>query len=300
MSRADKVALLTSRRFPGLSIEELEAVEKAQVNGASLDEAINVLAENEGVPANERDTYSGDLKAALAFKAELSSSTRMRELYGEVRAKEEEEREARGRTADQQRFFNKPSAAADFQEWGRKAYWTVDEAVALCLSKNPSRVNARSLKPWVHVSPFAAQYMQNLDLIGRAAEVGEIGKKPGDVSPKKLFTWAKRNGFPYPSELERTAQQPGAGNKVEENTMGRPEADEIDTRTLHTFYKLVLGLAQKHHGLEFSDEGHRRASKGISDLLHHTPFEVADKTVSKHLKAAADWAISQGKVKTKM
>ena len=105
--------------------------------------------------------------------------------------------------------------------------------------------------------------------------------------PKKLFKWAKQNGFAYPEELERAVAQPGTGNKVEASSMSTSDPEEIDTRALHTLYKLTLGLAQKHHGLDFS--GPRATAELLRASVIYfggTPFKVTDKTVGKHLKAA--------------
>jgi hypothetical protein len=57
-------------------------------------------------------------------------------LESETKKSDEEER-ATIDPEEKARFYNQPYANADFNHWSRAAHWTLDEAVALSLGKNP-------------------------------------------------------------------------------------------------------------------------------------------------------------------
>jgi hypothetical protein len=59
-------------------------------------------------------------------------------LHANLKANQERQLEA-------QRFYNQPNAQADFPYWLAMDFWTLDEAVALLLGKNPEIVNPASI-----------------------------------------------------------------------------------------------------------------------------------------------------------
>lgn len=100
---------------------------------------------------------------------------------------------------EQARFFNQPSANADFVHWSKAAHWTLDEANALILGKAPEIVNWRSVKSYVEKSPFAFQYSRIRDLALRAERVFQLSDP---VLPTDFLDWAKRLDIPIPERLE--------------------------------------------------------------------------------------------------
>jgi hypothetical protein len=112
--------------------------------------------------------------------------------------KERQERQAKRELDEQQRFFNLPSAKADFTHWSKAAHWTLDEAVALSFGKAPEVVKWESVKEYVSISPFAVKYGRVRDLALRAKAWGQLYDP---VLPGIFLAWARRMEVEVPPEL---------------------------------------------------------------------------------------------------
>lgn len=77
--------------------------------------------------------------------------------------------EARALREELQRPFNLPAAAADFEFWVKADHWTLDEAIALLLGKDPRTVTLGLVKPYGKVSAFARRYLDLRMLAERSA-----------------------------------------------------------------------------------------------------------------------------------
>jgi len=60
--------------------------------------------------------------------------------------KKNAEQAAKNDAKEAARFYNQPSALADFAYWRKVDFWTIEESVALLLGKDPSVVNSVSLR----------------------------------------------------------------------------------------------------------------------------------------------------------
>jgi hypothetical protein len=105
-----------------------------------------------------------------------------------------------------ERIFNLPSSAAPYDHYCKLAYWTLDECVALSLGKNPKIVNWKSLSPFIHVSPFAANYADLRKLTERAKWAKQLFDT---VYPSIFLAWAKEIGFPVCDELQKQSINAG-------------------------------------------------------------------------------------------
>src|SRR5512132_1732264 len=121
-------------------------------------------------------------------------------------------RRARAEAKEHSRFFNRPSADADFVHWSKTAYWTIDEGVALLLGKAPETVYWESVRDYAEVSPFVRQYAQIRDLAMRARESGQLAL---GTEPRAFLEWAKRTGIEYPSELEEQVMSTTRARRTE-------------------------------------------------------------------------------------
>jgi hypothetical protein len=115
------------------------------------------------------------------------------------RAKQSAELQARARLEEEQRFFHRPYARADFEHWSKAAHWTLDEAIALSFGKAPERVTWETVKPYLQVSSFAFQYQRRRDLAIRALAWKQLFDP---CLPGIFLAWAKRNDLAIPPELE--------------------------------------------------------------------------------------------------
>jgi hypothetical protein len=98
------------------------------------------------------------------------------------------------------RPFHQQGTEADFKHFGRCAYLTVAEAVALSLGKDPRVVNWEMVQPYLGTSPFAQDFADLLDLVERAVRWGELSQA---FPPLTFLTWAHRFKIEVPEEFVR-------------------------------------------------------------------------------------------------
>jgi hypothetical protein len=107
---------------------------------------------------------------------------------------------AREATAvEARKFYNVPSAMADFAHWSQMDYWSVEEAVTLLLGREPSVVNSASLKKH-QTSRFAQRHTKLLQIAQRSETLGSSDR----VKPAAAVEWAILSGaVEPPPDLER-------------------------------------------------------------------------------------------------
>ena len=160
---ADRESLIDSivqMRFPEY-LDAEEAVEERLALDRSLAQELENIAQQEwsegsGLTASQHDALRAARELASELKAMRLHQLKIR--YDEEIADRDERRA----------FFNKAEAKADFTYWAKADCWTLEEAVALCLDREPKAVNTSTLEPWRERSKFVAQFERNLDLARRA------------------------------------------------------------------------------------------------------------------------------------
>jgi hypothetical protein len=103
-------------------------------------------------------------------------------------------------------FFNQPRAVADISYWGKMALWTLDEAIALSLGKNPSVVNWSAVNgdsdsyilAALQNSPFRREYVRRRQLTSRAAAAHELSDP---IKPEAFVAWSLNVFDSVPAEL---------------------------------------------------------------------------------------------------
>lgn len=94
-------------------------------------------------------------------------------------------------------YYERDNAKADFDFWSKATYWTLEEATALSLGKEPKIINSHRLKQYTDA--FADKYRQLRDLAKRAY----IFKKLYDpILPSLYISWCKESDIAFPPELE--------------------------------------------------------------------------------------------------
>lgn len=217
----DSISYLVGRRFPGFNGQEAEArLVKQQEQKAAAEQARRASAMNIGSFSKSNPSNSGDQELTPAqrhaidaareiMKRENEASTyrdqlltateeRIEALVIDERKKEADEIRARIEAEEMSRFFHQPRATADYRHYCKLANWTLDEAIALSLCKNPNVVNWKSVSSFVQVSPFAKEYEKRRDITARAKWAGQLFDP---VMPGILLRWAKTKFEPIPAEL---------------------------------------------------------------------------------------------------
>lgn len=158
-----------------------------------------------GVPHDYRVTRLQEIKT---YQAELKakSADDLRVLYHQEKAKEAQANQEKAEQEERQRFFNQPSAKADFVHWSKAAHWTLEEAIALSFGKNPQVVTWKRIQELVNISPFAKRYAQTLDLALRAKAWNQLYDP---VLPGIFLAWARRSEIDVPNELLEQVEKRG-------------------------------------------------------------------------------------------
>jgi len=135
--------------------------------------------------------------------------------------------------SEEQQFFYRPEAGADFSHWVCMAYWSAEEAVALILGKDPKRVNLINLDEYTtRVSPFIQRFKNLKELIDRAIEAEVVPKQP---TPRQWVEWAKKLDREIPNGLEE---------ELEQLELPSPRTGEVFDEESET-YPLELDIAVK-------------------------------------------------------
>lgn len=158
-----------------------------------------------GIPHDYREKRLQEIEA---YQSELKSKSvdDLLALYQEERAKEAQESQAKADREERQRFFNQPSAKADFVHWSKAAHWTLDEAIALSFGKDPKVVTWERVKEFSLISLFARRYEQVRDLALRAKAWNQLYDP---VLPSFFLAWAKRSDIEVPQELLEQIEKRG-------------------------------------------------------------------------------------------
>ncbi len=140
------------------------------------------------------------LQRAADHRAELAKLPHSELLErAEAAAKAEAEKViAKGKADEAQRFFNLPSANIEVDHWARMSLWTLDQATALSLGKDPRRVNWENTRSLVQVSAFAAAYKARREIILSAKQAGQLLEP---VIPGAFVAWAERMVIELPGQL---------------------------------------------------------------------------------------------------
>lgn len=166
-SEIDPVQYLITVRYPLFARYSGKRVTLRDVtNGYPIEDINQYREELEALPVNE----------LLA----LVERTRVEQAEKNRIDREEEEKN---------RPHNLPTSGADFAHWARCSYWTLEEAVALSLAKEPRLASWDQLKHLIGESPFASIFAKRRDLILRAKVMGQLWDQ---TIPRIFVDWAER------------------------------------------------------------------------------------------------------------
>lgn len=313
----DKVDFLLVQRFPGFTpdiewrIRSLASAEKLdptddQVLNAICGEFQLDLSDREDVTepspipeippstvdsAEYRDRVRDWVKKAISYGEELDNlpGTELFPLYEAATASRRKAQKSKADREDIDRFFNEPRAKANFQHWLTVAVWSEEEAVALSLGKEPSVVNESALAVAGPGSPFRREYRRRLDLVRRAL-AGNVLTHP--LLPGHFAPWAAQQANFVLAEELAVFLDPTSGPRPRPSRTSAQDAELIGSERA-SFYKLLLGLAICHYGLDPQYEPNERspvAQNIVNDLLSLGIRPMDAKTVRKFLKFAREWA----------
>jgi hypothetical protein len=217
------------------------------------------------------ETPNPHLEAVRQYETELASMPKLTldERYIQAMEEHTREQEEAEERADRVEFFSQPDAAADFRFWCQLEEWSIDEAAALLLGKDPEKVRPSSLYNTRHGSPFRRGFQDLKAKLSRAVRDGKLQERD---SPSNFFAWAERIGVPVPPELSARLEA-GGGIPIE----GRERASML---------KLIIGMALTHYDYDPA-VAKSPVPRQIADHLFAAGAGLNPETVRKFLQEAS-------------
>ena len=219
-----------------------------------------------------------------------------------------DERERRAAAEDAELPFSEPLSADDIAHWGCLASWSLLEAVALSLGKDPLKVDQESLTAAAEVSPLAKRYNRLKDRVLRAEQTGELSNP---ISPPKYIEWAQREAICLPNDIEvavglRFGRLEDDRSIRDANTqlirrIGQLEAllsaqgmvntqtpSDHPLRARERDSLLLIMIACAINPYNYRPEVRSDVPKRISQQLERWGMPLSDDTVRNHLTKAAE------------
>jgi|GEM_PF-1831110 len=143
--------------------------------------------------------------------------------------------------------FNSPNANADFAYHCRKESWTTEEAIALSLGKDPSKVCWDKIQCY-HPFPFVQEYGKRLELLMdsmNSTKFNSIYSTP----PVKFVEWAKTKDIKLPSKLIKLVKRFNGVQDIDwkakyealEVIHNKCEEENPNAKIFKSFQKLSIG-----------------------------------------------------------
>jgi hypothetical protein len=215
------------------------------------------------------------IEAFRAFKAELEkiSLEELDRRYLEHLRLQQEMTEQAARRNDEMAYFSRPEATADFAVWCALENWTIDEATALLLGKDPMKVGWSNICKIDRRSIFAATYG---DLRTRLLRASQDGRFSDPDKWRKFVKWAHEIGRNLPSGL----------NTIPTDSISQdPEVPEGKRKS--SLLKLILGMAMVQYGYEPNAAKNAATTKIVNDLTD-LELKIDPQTVLTILREATE------------
>lgn len=179
----------------------VEYLVRARFPTARLEESVIPYSDND--PERRRDQ-----QAAEKYRDELEQldGDEIQRRVAEERKRVEEAARQKAEQEEAARPFNRREAKADFGYWASMSYWTIDEAVALSLGRNPESASWKYIQSIGRISPFAGEFIKKREIAMRAKAMGQLWDS---TIPAIFLAWAERMRFSMPVELVEAVKSLG-------------------------------------------------------------------------------------------
>jgi hypothetical protein len=211
----------------------------------------------------------------LVDTLEAMDKTKLLIMYNDERSREHHDRITRAEIDEQHRFFNSPVSLADFNHWATFPYWTSEEATALSLGRDPSRVNFDTMKSYLEElpsrasSPFARQYRDRRNLIYRTH--GEGSK----ILPGELVQW----GVGLSLEL--------APGLLEAVSLCPEPPNAIHPKARNSLLKIIIGIAIAKYRYD-PKRPMNTAPRRMAEDVCRVGYPITDDTIRTYLAEARE------------
>jgi hypothetical protein len=178
-------------------------------------EKMTLLAKFDLLTGDRRQRAISYIEECQAYEAELRqlSVPTLLALADDESHQEKEMQKERAEQEEYNRFFYDRSSRANYTPWIGREQWSVDEATALLLGKNPEVVNWQTINPLVYKSQFAERYSALRQKITDAVEANKVHSSR---TPAAYLYYASSIGFVLPADLQ-VLLMPSSSEPVEEH-----------------------------------------------------------------------------------
>ena len=225
------------------------------------------------------------------------------ELFALVNAEAELERKEVALYESQQWFAF--GCDPDFDFWCKASSWTMEEAVALTLGKEPRRVTWENIRHDEKFSPFVKEFKLRLELSRRAEISGEL---PIGFSSFQFVLWAKNLELSYPPELEvvvtrASGNRPDWKAKYEEEAAAHAATKQqmyghrtvisdaplkpLNAKERESLLKMVIAMAVEKFGYDV-DAAKSPTTDKIAGAVRKHGMTLDDDTIRKYLQEGRD------------
>ncbi|MGC2223531.1 MAG: hypothetical protein WA624_14825 [Methylocella sp.] len=172
--------------------------------------------------------------------------------------------------------FMSPMYNADLAKWGAEASWTIDEAGALMIGKDPDTFPWDQVTSLRHGSPM---FKRICDFRRSALRVAEQQKWKQLVPPAKLLAWAADRGFEFPPELVAKVHAQEAPSPRDDDLSD----DKLSPREISSLLKLAIAVAIARYRHD-----PRRGATAMESDVKALKMDLTAATIAKLLKIAAE------------
>lgn len=256
-----EVDFLVSRRFPGWNgaLElRLPTLSSDFTLPADADATLlDLIAEfdlredfrepkrgNGNLPRPSTQELRDWIDSFIAYRVSLETMDwhEFRAIYRAERKLWEAEAALKRAEEDRYQFFNEPEASEKLEDWYQMGSWSIEEAIALSMDKNPHIVSSKTLGPRSG-SSFVKLFRKRLDAANRAVAGGQLSEP---TTPSAFVRWAKTKStfsgcFKYFSP--------------EKEIEIREAKTKIDPREVTSLYKIIIGMAVNSYGFTPTESG---------------------------------------------
>jgi hypothetical protein len=209
---------------------------------------------------------------ALEGRLKTLELSKLHLMYEEELRQEAARWRVQGSADEAERSWNRPEARTDYDFWSKAASWTLDEATALSLGRDPHHVSWDSIKTCLQISSFARIYERQRELILRAKGIGQLYEP---VIPSVFLAWAQRTGIELDLALVKVV-----------------EARGVQLADWKTLYDRMREVATKNEALADAERARGAMLKEQLEEQARMYKEMLEKTRAAHREQTAKWAVA--------
>lgn len=180
------------------------------------------------------------------------------------------------------------AAQSTLKFWANLSRWTLEEAVALTLNRDPKRfIDPAVGKGLLEKDPKVEHYHYVQEHIKRAVQAGEL---TDPVQPGVYVAWAQKRDLGFPEALAKLVPAAVADNQNAPTKPVKKPADKNQTalmRERNTLLKLFFCAAVDGYGYDPKAERSPTA-KEMESAFERLGIRISDDTIRKYLNEAKE------------